>query len=180
MLTVRPRITDLNFHLFGQEVHPELFEVCAHRTVERDRYQLELNITPDGHVIRFRHDELVLTEVNAGAHHPLPTLAELLKQSIDGKLRNQLRYEDRIDYQTNVNLELVKPTLFVAVQQQLDQRVDTQGLVHRFGSNGRLSFGAISYMHVQSFMEHVLVRVFHTFPESGAVVTSESRFSVQD
>lgn len=180
MLTVRPRITDLSFHLFGQEVHPELFEVCARRLVERDQYSLEINITPDGHAIRFWHDNLVLTEVNASAHHPLPTLQELLKHPIAGKQKNQLRFADRIDYQTCVEIETVNPKLFVAVQQQLDQKVDTHGLVHRFGANGRLKFGAISYIHVQSFMEHVLIRAFHTFPDLSAVVTSETRFSVSE
>lgn len=180
MISVRPRITDLNFHLFGQEVHPELFEVCASRKIERDRYSLQINITPDGHAIRFWHGDLVLTEVSAGAHHPLPTLEELLKHSIEGQKRNQLRYGDQIDYQAKVDIDLVKPKMFVAVQQQLDKRIETEGLVHRFGSNGRLSYGAISYIHVQSFLEHVLIRAFHTFPESSSVVTTQTRFSVSD
>ena len=178
MISVRPRITDLNFHLFGQAVHPELFEVCASRTIERERYTLQVNITPDGHVIRFWHDELVLTEVSAAAHHPLPTLEQLLKHSIEGQTRNQLRYGDRVDYQATVDIEVVKPAMFVAVQQQLDKRVETQGLVHRFGSNGRLNYGAISYIHIQSFLEHVLIRAFHTFPESSSVVTTQTRLSV--
>lgn len=180
MLSVRPRITNLNFHLFGQAVHPELFEVCASRKIEREHYALQINITPDGHAIRFWHHDLVMTEVSAGAHHPLPTLKELLHHPIEGETRNQLRYGDRVDYQAKVHIESVRPSLFVAVQQQLDKRVETEGLVHRFGSNGRLSYGAISYIHVQSFIENVLIRVFHTFPESSTVVTTETRFSVSE
>lgn len=179
MLSLRPKITDLNFHLFAQSVHPELFDVCAARTVERDAYELHLSITTDGHAIRFTHGALTLTEVSAGAHHPLPSKTVLLTQPIDKKSQHQLRIEDTIDYQSNVQIEVVDPKLFVAVQQQLDSRIECQGLVHRFGSNGRLSFGAISYIHVQSFLEHVLIRSFHTFPESSTVVTSESRFSVE-
>jgi hypothetical protein len=178
VLSVRPKITDLNFHLFGQSVHPELFNVCAQRTTNRDRYQLETAITTDGHVLRFRVGATALTEVSAGLHHPLPSKSVLLTHAIEGQTRNQMRIEDLIDYQTNVHIEVVKPTLFVAVQQQLNDRIECEGLVHRFGSNGRLSFGAISYIHVQSFLEHVLIRAFHTFPESSSVVTSETRFSV--
>lgn len=180
LLSVRPRLTDLSFHLFGQEVHPELFEVCAQRTVERERYSLQVNITTDGHVIRFWHKDLVLTEVSAGSHRPLPSQQELLQHAIEGQRRNQLLVGECIDYQTSVELEIVKPTLFVAIQQQLDKRIDNSGLVHRFGSNGRLNFGAVSYIHIQSFIHHVLVRAFHTFPESSAVVTTETRFSVSD
>ena len=176
MLSVRPRINDLAFRLFSQEVHPELFEVCAYRMITREQYSIELNITTDGHVIRFRDAQRVLTEISAGVHRPMPGHGLLMQQSIDGCLTNGLVFEDSIDYQTSVQLEIVKPSLFVSVQQQLDQRMECQGLIHRFGSNGRLSFGAISYIHVQSFLEHALVRAFHTFPESSAVVTSETRF----
>ena len=178
MLSVRPKITDLNFHLFGQSVHPELFHVCDTRTIQRDRYQLETAITPDGHVLRFTAGATTLTEVSAGLHHPLPSKSVLLTHAIEGRSRNQLRIEDAVDYQTTVQIETVNPKLFVAVQQQLSDRIECEGLVHRFGSNGRLSFGAISYIHMQSFLEHVLIRAFHTFPESSSVVTTETRFSV--
>ena len=178
MLSVRPKITDLNFHLYAQSVHPELFNVCAQRRTQRDRYELETAITTDGHAIRFQFGGLSLTEVSAGAHHPLPTKSVLLAQPIDGKTCHQLRIQDAIDYQSSVQIETVNPKLFVALQQQLNSRVECEGLVHRFGSNGRLTFGAMSYIHVQSFIEHVLIRAFHTFPESSSVVTSESRFSV--
>ena len=178
VLSVRPKITDLNFHLYAQSVHPELFDVCARRTTQRDRYELETAITTDGHAIRFQCGSLSLTEVSAGLHHPLPTKSLLLTQQIDSGNRHQLRIQDLVDYQCSVQIETVNPKLFVALQQQLNNRVECEGLVHRFGSNGRLTFGAMSYIHVQSFLEHVLIRSFHTFPESSSVVTSESRFSV--
>jgi len=63
VLSVRPKITDLNFHLYAQSVHPELFDVCARRTTQRDRYELETAITTDGHAIRFQCGSLSLTEV---------------------------------------------------------------------------------------------------------------------
>ena len=178
MLSVRPRINDLAFRLFAQEVHPELFEVCASRTVQREQYTLELNITTDGHVIRFRSGGSILTEVCAGAHHPLPESRRLLAHPIEGNCQNHLLVDGRIDYQSDIQIEVVKPTLFVSVQQQLDQPSECQGLVHRFGSNGRLKFGALSYLHVQSFLGHVLVRAIHTFPESSVVLTAATRFSV--
>jgi hypothetical protein len=178
VLSVRPRINDLAFRLFAQEVHPELFQVCASRTIEREQYTLELNITTDGHAIRFRHKGSVLTEVCAGAHHPLPESRRLLSLPIEGNCQNQLLVDSRIDYQSEIQIEVVKPALFVAVQQQLDQPSECQGLVHRFGSNGRLKFGAISFLHVQSFLGHVLVRAIHTFPESSVVLTAATRFSV--
>lgn len=178
MLSVRPKITDLNFHLFARNVHPELFEVCAHRTLVRENYELEIGITTDGHVITFRHEEIQLTEISAGVHHPLPTQRVLLSHPIEGVCQDATTFKDTVGYQSEVQLEGVQPQTFVTIEQQLDEKIECEGLVHRFHSNGRLAFGAISYINVQAFHHHVRIRTFHTFPETCAVLKSESRFSL--
>jgi hypothetical protein len=178
VLSVRPKITDLNFHLFARSIHPELFEVCASRTLERESYTLMLNITTDGHAISFVHDGMVLTEVSAGAHHPLPVNQILLSHPIEGTCHNTTTLQNKIGYQTQVQLECVPPKTFVAIKQQLDHEVECEGLIHRFQSNGRIAFGAISYINIQAFRRHVKVRTFHTFPDTCAVIKSDTRFSL--
>ncbi len=177
MISVRPKITELNFNLFARSVHPELFEICATRIFDREQYQLRLDITRDGHLIRFQHGGVLLTEVSASAFHTLPAQANLISHPIQRSNTNLSRLGD-VSYQSTVELEAVNPQIFVTIQQQLDSRMECEGLVHRFDSNGRTAFGAVSYMHVQSFQHHVLVRSFHTFPDTCAVMKSESRFSV--
>lgn len=178
MLTVRPKITALNFHLFARSIHPELFEVCASRILERENYTLKLNITTDGHAISFLHDSLVLTEVSAGAHHPLPANLVLLSHPIEGTNRDATVIHGKIGYQSQIQLECVPPKTFVAIKQQLDQKVECEGLIHRFQSNGRIAFGAISYINIQAFRHHVKVRTFHTFPDTCSVIKSDTRFSL--
>lgn len=181
MLSVRPKVTEINFHLFAKPVHPELVEVCGSRYVERENYQLKLDVTTDGHLITFVHDELVFCEVAAAASHALPQQCRLISHSVGGSTCNgPVQIDDGISYQSNVSLESVDPKIFVTIQQQLDKRVETDGLVHRFESNGRLSFGAISYMHAQSFIHHVRVRAFHTFPETCAVLKTDTVFRVSE
>lgn len=178
MLSVRPKITDLNFHLFARNVHPELFEICASRIIERENYVLRLNITTDGHAVSLVHNDLVLTEVSAGAHHPLPSNRVVLSHPVEGVCTDETTVYDTIGYRSESQLEGVNPKTFVAIQQQLDAKIECEGLVHRFHSNGRLSFGAISYINVQAFRNHVKVRTFHTFPETCAVLKSDTRFSL--
>jgi hypothetical protein len=178
VLSVRPKITELSFHLFARSVHPELFEVCATRSYVRDQYDLRLSITTDGHLIRFQHAGHILVEVSAGALHPLPKKQKLLCHPIDRVADNVTHYEDVITHQSKVQLEAVNPNMFVTIQQQLGQKLECEGLLHRFESNGRIAFGALSYMNVQSFQKHVLIRSLHTFPDTCAVMTSESRFSI--
>lgn len=179
MLSVRPKVTAMNFHLFAQPVHPELVEVCDSRPVERENYRLQLNITTDGHLITFQHHDLVFCEVAAAASHELPQHHKLISHVASGSVSNgPSLYQEIIGYRSNVSMDSVDPKIFVTIQQQLDKRVETDGLVHRFESNGRLSFGAISYMHAQSFIHHVRVRAFHTFPETCAVLKTDTVFRV--
>lgn len=178
MLSVRPKITKLNFHLFARSLHPELFEVCASRVYRRDQYELNVNITTDGHVISFLHDGMILTETSVGAHHPLPVNNQLLSHAVGARHQEETTLRDAIGYQVEVQLEAVPPQTFATIAAQLDTRVECEGLVHRFGTNGRVAFGALSYINVQSFRNHVTIRAFHTFPDTCTVLKSESCFSL--
>lgn len=178
MLTVRPKIADLNFVLFGRPIHPELFNACATRTIERENYSLDLTITGDGHFFVFRHGSLVLSEVSAGAQHPLPERRQLFKHAIESPRKDEILFRDQINYQCEFQREKVSPKLVLSIQQQLSSQCETEGLMHRFQSSGRLAFGAVSYVSIQSYRHHVLLRSFHTFPDSCSIIKSESTFRV--
>ena len=72
MLTVRPKVAELTFQLYGRPLHPELFQVFETCTIERGKYTAKIDITSAGHVVTWRYGGMTLTEVAASAHHPLP------------------------------------------------------------------------------------------------------------
>ena len=78
MLTVRPKVAELTFQLYGRPLHPELFVVFESCTIERGGYSAKIDITGAGHVVTWRYGGLTLTEVAASAHHPLPKMRRLL------------------------------------------------------------------------------------------------------
>ena len=180
VLSVRPKITDLNFHVFARTIHPELFNACGRRVIERENYRLILNITTAGHLIEFTHDDLVLTEVSATKHQPLPQTLRLVSRPIEGVHTEETEFGERLTYHNKVQFEGVSPKMLVTIQQQLDESQRCEGLLHRFESNGRMAFGAVSYINVQAFNSHVKIRSFHTFPDTCAVMKSESKFSIID
>ena len=167
----------MNLSLFAQAIHPELVQRCASRTVERDHYSLTVDITTDGHLLTLRNESRVLSEVVAAKNHPLPTNARLMSQRVSGQQECAPAIDDPwASYQSQSNLERVDPKMFVAIAQQIGGKTETEGLVHQFHTNGRIAFGAISYINVQSFIHHVKVRTLHTFPETSAVLKSETTF----
>ena len=63
MLSIRPKVNDLVFQLYGRALHPELFQIFTSRSVERGGYQATVSITSAGHFVTWRKDGLTLTEV---------------------------------------------------------------------------------------------------------------------
>lgn len=67
--------------------------------------------------------------------------------------------------------------MFWMVNQQLSGD-STEGLLHRFESSGRLAFGALSYVNIETRSASMLVQAIHTFPDDYAILKVESLFSL--
>jgi hypothetical protein len=180
VLFVRPKITEIGLHLFGRSIHPELFECCAARVLEREQYTLDYRITTCGHLLTFRHQHWTLTEVCAGLRHELPQQRRMVSQAIESQHRERATLQNAVTWSSECQIEGVNPRVFSSIQQQLDEQKECEGLLHRFAPSGRSSIGGVSYIHLQAFRRHVQVRCFHTFPDTCAVVKSLTVFGMQD
>ncbi|HIA18707.1 MAG TPA: DUF2617 family protein, partial [Planctomycetaceae bacterium] len=139
MLSVRPKVADLSFQLYGRSLHPELFTVYTSRHVSRGGYEATVAITSAGHVISWRYDGIILTEVAASAQHPLPQRRRLLSYPLKGARSDRLECRGGVTYEASFQLEAVDPEVFWTFQRELTQQSDRQGLLHIFDSSGRLA-----------------------------------------
>ena len=176
MLTVRPRVAELAFQLYGRPLHPELFEVCQTCTIEHGGYTAKIDITSAGHVVTWRYAGMTLTEVAASAHHPLPKMRRLLSYGLQGRRTDQIECRGGVRYQMSFQLEPADPQTFWTIQHELASQGEGQGLLHRFGSSGRIALGALSYINFEARHRSLRVRAFHTFPDDYAIVETQSRF----
>ncbi|MEX0712813.1 MAG: DUF2617 family protein [Pirellulales bacterium] len=178
MLSVRPKVAELVFQLYGRSLHPELFEVYCSRTVKRGEYEATIDITSAGHVVTWRYHGLTLTEVAASAQHPLPQKRRLLSYRLKGERSDRMECRGGARYQVSFSLEPVEPEVFWTFQQELNHDGERQGMLHRFNSSGRMALGALSYINVETRNRHLLVQAFHTFPDDYAIVKSQSMFEI--
>jgi len=178
VLSVRPKVAELAFQLFGRALHPELFEVHKSRSLTRGDYTARIEITTAGHVVTWRYRGLTLTEVACSAQHPLPERRRLLSYRLKGERSDRVECRGGIVYQTNFQLESVAPELFWSFQEELTKDGDKQGLIHTFDSSGRMALGAISYIHAETRNRSLLVQAFHTFPDDYAIVKIQSVFEL--
>ena len=178
MLTVRPKVAELIFQLYGRPLHPELFEVCETCTIERGQYTAKIDITGAGHVVTWRYAGLTLTEVAASAQHPLPKMRRLLSYGIKGQRSDRVECRGGVCYQMNFQLEPTQPEIFWAFQEQLADEGRRHGILHRFDSSGRMALGALSYINLEARNRSLLIQAFHTFPADYAIVKSQSLFEL--
>ena len=178
MLSVRPKVAELAFQLYGRSLHPELFEVYKTRTVERGGYSAKVDITSAGHVVTFRYAGITLTEVAASAQHPLPQKRRLLPYRLRGERHDRVKCKGGVVYQVNFQLEPADPEIFWTFQRELADDSRRQGMLHTFDASGRMAMGAMSYINVETRNRIVLVQAFHTFPDDCAIVKSQSTFEL--
>ena len=178
VLTVRPKVAELTFQLFGRPLHPELFVVFESCTIERGGYTAKIDITGAGHVVTWRYDGLTLTEVAAAAQHPLPKMRRLLAHHLRGQRSDHVECRGGVRYQTSFQLEPADPEVFWTFQQELAVEGQRQGMLHRFGASGRMALGALSYINLEARNRSLLVQAFHTFPDDYAIVKSQSLFEL--
>ena len=178
MLSVRPKIAELVFQLYGRSLHPELFEVHNSRLIKRAGYRANVQITTAGHVITWQYQGITLTEVAAAANHPLPERRRLMSHRLKGTASDSVECRGGITYQTTFSLEPVDREAFWAYQKELTQAGTRQGLLHCFEASGRFGLGAMSYINVQSRDRIFRIQAFHTFPDDYAIVKSQSTFTL--
>jgi hypothetical protein len=174
VLTVRPKVAELVFQVYGRALHPELFEIYQSRTVERGGYRARIDITSAGHVVTWSYGGLTLTEVAASAHHPLPEKRRLLSYRLQGERSDHLECRGGAKYQMSFQLEPVEREVFWTFQQELAYDGQRRGMLHTFDSSGRVAMGALSYINVETRNRSLLIQAFHTFPDDCAIVKSQS------
>jgi len=178
VLTVRPKVAQLVFQLFGRPLHPELFEVCSSQVVQRGEYEAKIDITSTGHVVTWRHAGLTLTEVATSALHPLPERRRLMAYRLKGERTDRVECRGGVSYQVSFRQESIAPEVFWTFQEELSREGPRQGLLQRFDASGRIPLGAISYIHVETRFRSLCVRAFHTFPDDYAIVQTRSLFQI--
>ncbi|MCB9874692.1 MAG: DUF2617 family protein [Planctomycetaceae bacterium] len=178
MLSVRPKVAELAFQLYGRALHPELFEVFQAREVQRGDYTARIEITSAGHIVTWRYGGLTLTEVACSAQHPLPKKRRLMSYKLKGERRDRVECRGGIAYEASFQLEPVSPEVFWTFQQALAHDTERDGLFHTFESSGRMALGALSYISVETRGRSFKVQAFHTFPDDFAIVRSQSVFQL--
>ncbi len=172
--SVRPRVSDLVFQLYGKPLHPEFFDILAVRKIQREDYELTVRITRTGHVITWENRDVFLTEVTAAAEEPLPERRRLLSHRIRGERTDSLSCAHGITYQMSFQVETLPMEVFLHVHDEILADGGKRGLLYNFQPNHRLSLAPLGFVTAEARPCCLMMTTFHTFPDELTVVKSQS------
>ena len=170
---VRPRVADLFFQLYGRSLHPELFDILAASRLERDGYQLAVQITRTGHFISWRQGDHCLTEA-ADAAADLAQTRRLLHYRLRGEHAATVRLPAGLTYQVNFQVESLSQEIFQHIHEEILADGGKRGLLHQFQVNHRFGLTPLGYVCVESRPGCLFWSAFHTFPDECTVIKSQT------
>jgi Protein of unknown function DUF2617 len=168
-LLVRPRVAELVFQLYGRPLHPELFDILAVRSFQREDYELRIWITRTGHVLTWENEDVLLTEV-ADAEPTFSDKRRLLRYPMRGEHSGRCQCSHGILYQTSFQVETVAEEIYLHVHDEI--LADSQ-------PNHRLAIAPLGYVVVESRPRCLFVSTFHTFPEENTIIKSQTLIEKQ-
>jgi len=165
-------------HVYGRSVHPELFRVFAETEVGQDAFLAAIRICDAGHTIDFRYDGHTITELTASRDQLLPQKKRFLEKSVQGCRDESMQFEGGLQYSLSYQLERLDPTVFVNFHEELLSDCRRAAVAYRFPAESRLSPEPLSLLRTQVDGHSLLVHAYHTFPESCAVLKTQSLFEL--
>jgi len=174
----RPDVDELVLHLYGRSVHPELFDVYARSELRLEGFTVDLRLCDAGHVIEFRHAGGVLTEVASTGRHPLPNRKRMIDNKLHGNRDECHDFECGLRYQVSYQVEYLDPEVYLNFHEELLGDCRRAAVAFCFPPGNRFSPCPISLIRREVYPDSLLVHAFHTFPDSCAVVKTQSLFEM--
>jgi len=171
---IRPSVADLIFQVYGRPLHPELFEILAVRHVRQADFELTVRITRTGHVVSWENNDVHLTEIAAASDQDLPQRRRLLNYRLRSEHNAALACAHGIHYEASFQVEVLPPSLFLQVHEEILADGSKRGLLHRFVSGNRLALSPIGYVQAECRPGCLFLSSFHTFPNEHTVIKTQS------
>lgn len=170
----RPDVADLVLCAYERRLHPELFECRAVGQIQRAYMTLTMRLCSAGHWLEFAFGNQFLTEAMSERQIPLPNIKRICEQRIKGGRTQSFELTAGVNYSSSCQLERLEPALFLQAHEELLVDCRKADLSMAFPGGNRWSPGPVSLICAHVERDSVLIHAFHTFPESCAVVKTQS------
>ena len=175
---VRPKVSELVYHLFERSIHPELFSVQQRAIIRQPDYTAEVAICEFGHAVVFRVGSQTTTEVLARQGQDLPDRNRVLHRRVQGCRDESRKLANDVMYHVSYQVEKLSPDVFLNLHEELLSDCRQAPISHCYSSQNRLAPAALSFIQTDVWPRSFLIHSFHTFPDDCAIVKTQSLFEL--
>jgi hypothetical protein len=170
---VRPRVSELTFHVYNRPLHPELFETLAIRRLRRKDVTLTVRLMSTGHVLEWCQGGTILTEVMVTPDAPLPEVGRLFSHPFSTDQRGKWSGSG-LRYEFATSSEILPPDVYLRVHDELAADGARRGVLVHFRPQHRLGLTPLGVVTVEPVPLGASIAAFHTFPDEFTVVKTQS------
>ena len=166
-----------NMALFRGALHPEFFRIDGRCRVAYGEYDFEGWALQGGHVLRFEHDGLCLTEVvNEDLGH-LPERGHVTTLPCAGEKDHEAEFNEKVAYMTSIQTETLTDHLYLGTYNEMvDHGWSSQCLMTTW--NDEVGKPNLTLLDVQRYSDEVHVQGYHLRSDCCLVLRTQSIFQV--
>lgn len=167
--------SQLEFHLFGRSLHPELFNTGEERQIWRDDYRAVFRLVETGYVVTFQTQHRTLTEAVLSRDQELPVQRRIASFSFEHNPQKSFRYDDSVRYDAQFDLVSMGAE---AAEREVHRSIVRNGFMYRMRASGckHDALMGISYVTAAGVLS---VRTHRMFPAESMMLVTHSRWEVR-
>ncbi len=154
-----------------------MFESLRDLTIPFGRHQARIRLGATGHLIEFRADRSVITEVAASRHIELPEHFKRVERRLIGYRTHQVD-SPHVRYHCSYQLEVVPLDVYLQLHRELEMDLEKSSLSTVLPGATLASPNCLSLLKCDLMPQGLVVHSFHTFPDNAAVLRIQSLFEL--
>ncbi len=173
----RPDVANMVLRVFERSVHPELFEAKKQSTINFGGNSVKLRLGRTGHVLEFRSEDSIITEVAATKQEEYPLNRRVVDRRLIG-YRTHMVDLPTVRYHCSYQLEHVPLDVYLQLHREFEMDAQNATLSLTFAGSSPQSPPCISMLKCDILQEGLVVHAFHTFPDNAAVLRTQTLFEI--
>lgn len=166
-------------NLYRNALHPEFFRIDARHRVKHGEYDFEGWVFRGGHVLRFQHDGLCVTEVVTDQPQSVPDRGVIATFPCAGERDHETDLNDHVRYVVSMQTETLSDHLYLGTYNEMVEhgRSCDGAMTLWTDESGRPN---LSLFDTQRYGEELHVQAYHIRSDCGLVLRSQTIFLIHD
>ncbi|MHC5024307.1 MAG: hypothetical protein ACYTGG_10430 [Planctomycetota bacterium] len=165
--------------LYRHALHPEFFRIDGRQRVQHGDYEYEAWIFRGGHVLRFEHNGLCVSEVVTPEPEPLPERGLVTTLPCAGERDHESEFAERIVFMTSMQTETLTDHLYLSTYNELLEHGRNQHALLTLWHEGD-GKANLSLIEGQRRSHEMHIQCYHLRADCGLVLRTQTIFELKD